>query len=120
MVAEAIKADFNSRSRGQRAALDALIKQVTVEPLEAIAAGHPLAGQTIVFTGSMERMTHQTKPGAAIAEARLGQRFPGSISAPRSTWSSPDPAPRQTPPRRGNWAEEQVDEDEWIKRSGSG
>src|ERR1700727_352543 len=51
VVAEAI-ADFFAEPRNE-AALDALVKEVPIEPVDAIAAGHPLAGQTIVFTGSL-------------------------------------------------------------------
>ena len=32
-------------------ALDALIAEVTIEPMPALETGHPLAGKTIVFTG---------------------------------------------------------------------
>ena len=76
VVAEAI-ADFFAEERNE-AALDALLKEVTVEPMAAIAAGHPLAGQTIVFTGSLERMTRDE--AKAVAE-RLGAKVSGSISA---------------------------------------
>src|SRR5277367_1557099 len=69
VVAEAI-ADFFAEGRNE-AALDALVKEVTVEPMEAVAAGHPLAGQTIVFTGSLEKMTRDE--AKAIAE-RLGAK----------------------------------------------
>ena len=51
VVAETI-ADFFAEPRNE-AALDAPLQEVTVEPMEAVAAGHPLAGQTIVFTGSL-------------------------------------------------------------------
>src|ERR1700678_128846 len=76
VVAEAI-ADFFAESRNE-AALDALVKEVTIEPMEAVAAGHPLAGQTIVFTGSLEKMTRDE--AKAVAE-RLGAKVSGSISA---------------------------------------
>ena len=76
MVAEAV-ADFFAEPRNE-AALDALVKEVTIEPMEAVAAGHPLAGKTIVFTGSLERMTRDE--AKAIAE-RLGAKVSGSISA---------------------------------------
>src|SRR5271170_5512763 len=75
VVAEAV-ADFFAEPRNE-AALDALVKEVTIEPMEAIAAGHPLAGQTIVFTGSLEKMTRDE--AKAVAE-RLGAKVSGSIS----------------------------------------
>src|ERR1700728_5420128 len=55
VVAEAV-ADFFAEPRNE-AALDALVREVSIEPMEAIAAGHPLAGQTIGFSGSLGRGT---------------------------------------------------------------
>ena len=76
VVAEAV-ADFFAEPHNEEA-LDALVRQVTIEPMEAIAAGHPLAGKTIVFTGSLEQMTREE--AKALAE-RLGAKVSGSISA---------------------------------------
>ena len=76
VVAETI-ADFFAEERNE-VALDALLVEITVEPMAAIAAGHPLAGKTIVFTGSLERMTRDE--AKAMAE-RLGAKVSGSISA---------------------------------------
>ena len=114
VVAEAI-ADFFAEPRNE-AALDALIKQVTVEPMEAIAAGHPLAGQTIVFTGSMERMTRDE--AKAIAE-RLGAKVSGSISA-KTNLVVAGPGAGSKLAKAQELGVETVDEDEWIRRSGSG
>ena len=114
VVAEAI-ADFFAEPRNE-AALDALIKQVTVEPMEAIAAGHPLAGQTIVFTGSMERMTRDE--AKAIAE-RLGAKVSGSISA-KTNLVVAGPGAGSKLAKARELGVETVDEDEWIRRSGSG
>ena len=58
--------------------LDALLAEVTVEPMEAVAATSPVAGKTIVFTGSLERMTREE--AKARAEA-LGAKVSGSVSA---------------------------------------
>ncbi len=114
VVAEAI-ADFFAESRNE-AGLDALIKQVTVEPMEAIAAGHPLAGQTIVFTGSLEKMTRDE--AKAVAE-RLGAKVSGSISA-KTNLVVAGPGAGSKLAKARELGVETVDEEEWIRRSGSG
>ncbi|HKN27933.1 MAG TPA: NAD-dependent DNA ligase LigA [Roseiarcus sp.] len=114
VVAEAI-ADFFAEERNE-AALDALLKEVTVEPMPAIAAGHPLAGQTIVFTGSLERMTRDE--AKAVAE-RLGAKVSGSISAKTNlVVAGPGAGSKLTKARE--LGVETIDEEEWIRRSRSG
>ncbi|HEV7479563.1 MAG TPA: NAD-dependent DNA ligase LigA, partial [Roseiarcus sp.] len=114
VVAEAI-ADFFAEPRNE-AALDALVKEVTIEPMEAIAAGHPLAGQTIVFTGSLEKMTRDE--ARAVAE-RLGAKVSGSISA-KTNLVVAGPGAGSKLAKARELGVETVDEDEWIRRSGSG
>jgi DNA ligase (NAD+) len=114
VVAEAI-ADFFAEPRNE-AALDALIKEVTIEPMEAVAAGHPLAGQTIVFTGSLEKMTRDE--AKAVAE-RLGAKVSGSISA-KTNLVVAGPGAGSKLAKARELGVETVDEDEWIKRSASG
>ena len=114
VVAEAI-ADFFAEERNE-AALDALLKEVTVEPMPAMAAGHPLAGQTIVFTGSLERMTRDE--AKAVAE-RLGARVSGSISAKTNlVVAGPGAGSKLTKARE--LGVETIDEEEWIRRSSGG
>jgi DNA ligase (NAD+) len=114
VVAEAI-ADFFAEPRNE-AALDALVKEVTIEPMEAIAAGHPLAGQTIVFTGSLEKMTRDE--AKAVAE-RLGAKVSGSISA-KTNLVVAGPGAGSKLAKARELGVETVDEDEWIRRSGPG
>ena len=114
VVAEAI-ADFFAEERNE-AALDALLKEVTVEPMEAVAAGHPLAGQTIVFTGSLERMTRDE--AKAMAE-RLGAKVSGSISA-KTNLVVAGPGAGSKLNKARELGVETIDEDEWIRRSGAG
>jgi DNA ligase (NAD+) len=111
VVAEAI-ADFFAERRNE-AALDALMKEVTVEPMEAIAVGHPLAGQTIVFTGSLERMTRDE--AKAVAE-RLGARVSGSISA-KTNLVVAGPGAGSKLAKARELGVETIDEEEWIRRS---
>jgi len=60
-------------------ALDDLLAEVTVEPFvrSAATAGSPVAGKTVVFTGTLERMTRGE--AKALAE-RLGAKVAGSVS----------------------------------------
>ena len=87
VVAEAV-ADFFAEPRNE-AALDALLKEITIEPMEAIAAGHPLAGKTIVFTGSLERMN--SRRGQGDRRAARGQSVRLDLGQDR---------PRRRRPRR--------------------
>ena len=56
---------------------DALLKEVSPQPLEAIASSSPISGKTVVFTGALERMTREE--AKAMAE-RLGAKVAGSVS----------------------------------------
>ena len=113
VVAEAI-ADFFAEPRNE-AALDALVKEVTIEPMEAVAAGHPLAGQTIVFTGSLEKMTRDE--AKAVAE-RLGAKVAGLISA-KTNLVVAGPGAGSKLAKAQELGVETVDEEEWIRRSGA-
>jgi DNA ligase (NAD+) len=75
-VAEAIKDFFDEKHN--RRVLDHLLKEVKVEPMAAPkASGSPVAGQTIVFTGSLEKMT---RPEAKARAESLGAKVASSVS----------------------------------------
>jgi DNA ligase (NAD+) len=76
VVAEAIVEFF--REGHNEAMLDALLAEVSIEPMETPAsANSPVAGKTVVFTGSLEQMTREE--AKAMAE-RLGAKVAGSVS----------------------------------------
>jgi len=76
VVAKAI-VDFYEEKHN-REAIEALLEEITVEPIEAIdTSSSPVAGKTVVFTGSLERMTREE--AKAMAE-RLGAKVAGSVS----------------------------------------
>jgi DNA ligase (NAD+) len=114
VVAEAV-GDFFAEPRNE-AALDALLNEVTIEPMEAIAAGHPLAGKTIVFTGSLERMTRDE--AKAVAE-RLGAKVSGSISA-KTDLVVAGPGAGSKLAKARELGVETIDEEEWVRRAGRG
>lgn len=63
----------------ERASIDRLVAHLTVEPAAAPDTdGSPIAGKTLVFTGTLERMTRAE--AKARAEA-MGARVAGSVSA---------------------------------------
>jgi len=58
-------------------AVEALLKNVEVEPYERVAEASPVTGKTVVFTGTLDRLSrHEAK---AQAE-RLGAKVAGSVS----------------------------------------
>ena len=75
VVADAVVEFFKERHNQEM--LDALLGQVTPEPLEEVASESPVAGKTVVFTGSLEQMTRDE--AKAMAE-RLGAKVAGSVS----------------------------------------
>jgi DNA ligase (NAD+) len=74
-VADAIT-DFFAEAHNQ-AILDDLAAELTVVPVEAPASASPVTGKTVVFTGTLERMTRNE--AKARAES-LGAKVAGSIS----------------------------------------
>jgi DNA ligase (NAD+) len=75
VVADAIVEFF--KEPHNREALDRLLEQVTVEPMEETRRDSPVAGKTVVFTGSLEQMTRDE--AKAMAE-RLGAKVAASVS----------------------------------------
>jgi DNA ligase (NAD+) len=75
VVADAVVEFF--REAHNEEMLDALLKEVTLLPMEQVAASSPVAGKTVVFTGSLEQMTREE--AKAMAE-RLGAKVAASVS----------------------------------------
>ncbi len=65
------------REAHNREMLDNLLDEVSIEPMETVGSDTPVSGKTVVFTGSLERMTRDE--AKAMAE-RLGAKVAGSVS----------------------------------------
>jgi DNA ligase (NAD+) len=74
-VAAAI-ADFFAEPHNV-AVVEELLEEVRPEPLEAIDHASPISGKTVVFTGTLERMTRSEAKARA---ERLGAKVAGSVS----------------------------------------
>jgi len=62
-----------------RDVVEALLREVTIEDYKAAdTSGSPVAGKTVVFTGTLERMTRDEAKQQAIS---LGAKVSGSVSA---------------------------------------
>ena len=71
-VIEFFKEDHN------REAISRLLDQVTPQEMKIEASSSPVAGKTVVFTGSLETMTRDEAKAQALA---LGAKVSGSVSA---------------------------------------
>jgi DNA ligase (NAD+) len=75
VVADALVEFFKEKKN--REALDRLLEQITVEPMEKVESDSAIAGKTVVFTGSLEKMTRNEAKAQA---ERLGAKVAGSVS----------------------------------------
>ena len=113
VVAEAV-ADFFAEQHNEQV-LDALMAEVTPEPMEAVASESPVAGKTVVFTGALERMTREE--AKAMAE-RLGAKVAGSVSK-KTDLVVAGPGAGSKLAKAQELGIETISEDDWLARVGA-
>jgi DNA ligase (NAD+) len=112
VVAEAV-AEFFAENHNE-VALDALLAEVTPQPMEAVQTSTPVAGKTIVFTGALERMTRDEAKAQA---ERLGAKVSGSVSKKTDlVVAGPGAGSKLT--KAEEFGIEVITEDEWLSRVG--
>jgi DNA ligase (NAD+) len=109
VLAQAVKDFFDEPHN--RKLVDHLLKEVTVKPLpKPKTSGSPVAGKTVVFTGSLEKMTR------AEAKARaesLGAKTAGSVSKKTDlVVAGPGAGSKLTDAQK--FGVKVIDEDQWL------
>jgi DNA ligase (NAD+) len=109
VVAEAIH-DFFDEPHNVKA-LGRLLKWLTVTDMAAPAKSSPVSGKTVVFTGTLEKMTRQE--AKARAES-LGAKVSGSVSAKTDiVVAGPGAGSKLKEAQKHNV--QVLDEDQWLK-----
>ena len=109
VVAEAV-ADFFGEKHNEDE-LDALLEHVRPLPMEEVASTSPVAGKTIVFTGSLE---HMTRDEAKAQAERLGAKVAASVSK-NTDLVVAGPGAGSKLAKAAELGIETIDEDEWLK-----
>jgi DNA ligase (NAD+) len=107
--------DFFGNERNDEV-LDKLLEQVKPRPyVVTVSADSAVAGKTVVFTGSLEKMTRSE--AKAMAE-RLGAKVAGSVSA-KTDLVVAGPGAGSKLKQATDLGIEVIDEDAWLERVGA-
>ena len=94
--------------------VEALLKQVSPQELEAVDHASPVSGKTVVFTGTLERMSRQEAKARA---ERLGAKVAGSVSK-NTDYVVAGPGAGSKLKNAKDLGVQVLSEDEWLKLIG--
>ena len=87
------------------------LREVTPEPLEAVDHASPISGKTVVFTGTLEKMTRSEAKASA---ERLGAKVAGSVSK-NTDYVVAGPGAGSKLKNAKDLGVQVLTEDEWLK-----
>jgi DNA ligase (NAD+) len=112
VVAEALH-DFFAEPHNERE-IDTLLQQVRLEPMPKVDSASPVAGKTVVFTGTLEKMTRDE--AKAQAEA-LGAKVSGSVSK-KTDLVVAGPGAGSKLSKAKEFGVEVISEEDWFRLTG--
>lgn len=113
LAASAVSAFQNDR---ERAAIDSLVAELDIQPVTARAPiDSPVVGKTVVFTGTLEKMTRAEAKSRAES---LGAKVSGSVSA-KTDLLVAGPGAGSKAKTAAALGVEIIDEDAWIALIGT-
>ncbi|HSF91960.1 MAG TPA: NAD-dependent DNA ligase LigA, partial [Paracoccaceae bacterium] len=105
------------RQHAERASIDRLVARLTIKPVKRPdTADSPVAGKTVVFTGTLEKMT---RAEAKTRAERLGAKVAGSVSTKTDILVA-GPGAGSKAKKASELGIETLDEDAWLALIGAG
>ncbi|HXY57291.1 MAG TPA: helix-hairpin-helix domain-containing protein, partial [Methylocystis sp.] len=112
VVVEALH-DFFAEPHNERE-IDSLLQHVRLEPMPQVDSASPVAGKTVVFTGTLEKMTRDE--AKAQAEA-LGAKISGSVSK-KTDLVVAGPGAGSKLAKAKEFGVEVISEEDWFRLTG--
>jgi len=115
-VGEALATSLITSLRQEQDVIDRLVAELTILEVQKASSDSPVAGKTVVFTGTLEKLT---RAEAKAQAERLGAKVSGSVSA-KTDLLVAGPGAGSKATKAASLGIETIDEDGWLTLIGAG